>query len=595
MKVKEVAITGMHKVDSKVYELNDHITYFVGPNGAGKSTILEAIQLALLGYIPGYAKTNESIMKHASSPTLSVSLTLDEDIKITRTWMRSGASIKSNIDIQGYEGEVSDLLANIELPIFDFNEFNSMTANKLKEWFITFLPGEKGGLDLVDRLNKSAEERNLPAEHLLTDLEGRLAELSELNDIDKVKSLNTMLKEDQSYTKGKIAKLQGTIESLVYYDDAPVLDEEEIRKQLVELTVLKEDVIRYDTTLKMQSSLKANIEELKDCLPSDCLSNDNRISKMEAEIEELNNQLNEFQSAYKELNDKKTELVAKRSKLSVTSRSTCPYTQQECATISQWFDKNKEQAAELDKQIAEVDAKIKEIDPAQWKSKAAEKQQIASNIEFIRSQYSKLDALESQIVDVGERPSDKTIEQLNSEVTDLQNGLAKVIANKQYEELQEQVTKDKFALETDLEVFKTWIKLTDANGLQTELMNKPFENLADEMSRYLTSMFGQETLAKFNLISKANSFSFGLCRNNSYIEFDYLSSGEKCLFTLALLMCILDKSESQIRTILIDDILDHLDTPNASHLFGALTNVSDIQFILAGVKECEDTSICKGV
>ena len=108
-------------------------------------------------------------------------------------------------------------------------------------------------------------------------------------------------------------------------------------------------------------------------------------------------------------------------------------------------------------------------------------------------------------------------------------------------------------------------------------------------------MFNADTKAKFNLVSKANSFSFGLEREEKYIEFDYLSSGERCLFTLALIMCILDKSKSQIRTLIIDDILDHLDSSNANSLFESLKQVKDIQFILAGVKECKDATICKAV
>ena len=66
---------------------------FIGPNGAGKSTILEAVQLALLGYIPGYAKKNESIMKHSSDKMMEVIASFDDDgFVIDRTWMKNGAS-----------------------------------------------------------------------------------------------------------------------------------------------------------------------------------------------------------------------------------------------------------------------------------------------------------------------------------------------------------------------------------------------------------------------------------------------------------------------------------------------------------------------
>ena len=126
-------------------------------------------------------------------------------------------------------------------------------------------------------------------------------------------------------------------------------------------------------------------------------------------------------------------------------------------------------------------------------------------------------------------------------------------------------------------------------------MSKPFEDLAAEMSDYLTKMFGQPTKAQFGLLAKANSFSFGLIRDDSYIEFDYLSSGERCLFTLALILCIMNRSKSPVRTIFIDDILDHLDESNSDYLFETLKTISGIQFIMAGVKQCKDTSICKAV
>ena len=127
------------------------------------------------------------------------------------------------------------------------------------------------------------------------------------------------------------------------------------------------------------------------------------------------------------------------------------------------------------------------------------------------------------------------------------------------------------------------------------MMNRPFETLAENMSSYLSKIFNANIVAKFNLSSKANSFSFGLDRDGKYIEFDYLSSGEKCLFMLSLIMCILDKSKSQIKTILIDDALDHLDDTNAEHLFKSLKEVTEIQFILAGVQTCNDSTICKAV
>lgn len=95
------------------------------------------------------------------------------------------------------------------------------------------------------------------------------------------------------------------------------------------------------------------------------------------------------------------------------------------------------------------------------------------------------------------------------------------------------------------------------------------------------------TTAKFHLTEKANSFSFGVTNEeNEYIEFDLLSSGEKCLYTLALLISIVELSDSPLKIIMIDDLLDHLDMLRIKDCFETLYSISDIQILLAGVQDC---------
>ena len=255
----------------------------------------------------------------------------------------------------------------------------------------------------------------------------------------------------------------------------------------------------------------------------------------------------------------------------------------------------KKEAEELDRQIAFKREEIADCDPAKVSMLQSELTSLMMELNSLKSKYQLVAGLEAQIVDIGPAPLNPNIAELRAEADNIQQQLIKLAANKRYDELSEQVTKDKFELENELEILKIWIKLTDANGLQSTMMNKPFEDLASDMSNYLSSMFGSEVTASFNLVSKANSFSFGLVRNGQYIEFDYLSSGEKCLFTLALILCILDRSQTQLRTIVIDDILDHLDGNNAEYLFDTLKKVDSVQFILAGVKECKDEGICFAV
>ena len=149
----------------------------------------------------------------------------------------------------------------------------------------------------------------------------------------------------------------------------------------------------------------------------------------------------------------------------------------------------------------------------------------------------------------------------------------------------------KYKAELNNSALAAWVKLTDINGLQTTLTEKPFEDLATKMTGYIQTMYGTDDIkAKFNISTKANSFSFGLVRDNTYIAYDQLSSGEKCLYTLALMICIIDNSKSPLKLMLCDDMFDHLDSQAVEGTFLALKNISNIQFILAGVKDCQNAA-----
>ena len=60
MEVKSVTIEGMHNATRKHYDLGS-LSYLYGKNGSGKTTVMQAVQLALLGYIPGTNKRTSDI------------------------------------------------------------------------------------------------------------------------------------------------------------------------------------------------------------------------------------------------------------------------------------------------------------------------------------------------------------------------------------------------------------------------------------------------------------------------------------------------------------------------------------------------------
>jgi DNA repair exonuclease SbcCD ATPase subunit len=77
-------------------------TIFLGNNGSGKSARVQALTLALLGYVPGSAKTNAEILENFGySDLLSVGFELNR-ILFQRAWQKVPAgSVKELFQIQG--------------------------------------------------------------------------------------------------------------------------------------------------------------------------------------------------------------------------------------------------------------------------------------------------------------------------------------------------------------------------------------------------------------------------------------------------------------------------------------------------------------
>lgn len=592
MKLESIGISHMHQIKGSVtYNLND-VTYFIGQNGAGKSTILQAIQLALLGYIPGYDKTNAGIMKHSSDGLeLSVTATFDGDASITRTWKKDKSSVKSTVSAVPEGFDPMSLMGEIELPIFNFGEFKDMTANKLKEWFISFLPKEEFEIDWREYLTGELGSRAalLPEDYLEETLNYILEDLSTYQGVDLVKQINAHFKEEQSFQKATAERLQSTLNSMIYYQDVEEIDDEELRLELANVTDLKDKLIAYNTKKAYIDQLDARLAQIK--LSVDSLEEDPEYKSVHATLISEESEYNKLTEKKSALSLQYSQLQSEYKSLSVTS-DICPYTHTRCEKIAESIQVTQSKKAALETQIAELHKSLQEA-----LEKAAA---VHQHIQLLKSHETELaqkySTYKSLIMQYPSEPlvipTSSSVESLQHRINELNDLIAKVKANQQFNELNKTITADKYKAENILEVLKIWTKSTDANGLQTYMMEKPFKTLADDMSKYLSNMFGAESVASFHLEEKANSFSFGMMKDKSYVEFDLLSSGEKCLFIIAMMMCLIDRSTASLKLILADDILDHLDSDNAARLFGNLLKINNMQFIMAGVKECKNENIC---
>lgn len=597
MRLKSIDIRGMNKVVQHTYTFDNDVVYLNGKNGAGKSTVLNAIQLALLGYIPGIAKKNDLIMKHANGPFLSVTATLDDDgklMQVSRVYTANKKGINCSVSTVPDNLVVSDILGDLELPVFNFNEFVGMSANKLKDWFISFLPSSRIDINWDKELKESLQDIHLTESKFYDET------LQYINNIggdgvDQVRAANAYLKQLLSFKKSEMERMTNSIQSLIFYDDYKddmSIEDIEAQKQAYQLD--------YTEAITLQKSYEASSKVLEQLATykdlNDSLEQDDRYKKALENKTQLESKLNDLNI---KLTNNSIHRSDARSKLhSLTSLTSgngvCPYTNSVCDSIKASVEEWKAQMVELQKEIDNYNQYEKSLH-TQIQNTRNEFSKYQMEITSLENQYKTRDNLKSMVnpaltaVNIQEvldriQFDEKTISELSDK-------LVKARANQQYNSLVDTFTSQKFDIQQSIEALKVWIKLTGENGLQTQFMGDPFADLSENLSGYLSAMFDEPNLkAHFNLSTKVNSFSFGIDRNGSYIPFDMLSSGEKCMYTLALLTCLTDTSNTQLKLIMIDDLFDHLDDENIENVFKGIQSISGIQYIFAGVKPCKAAS-----
>lgn len=592
MQIAKVTITGMHNVAYQTYGIKD-INYLYGNNGAGKSTVMQAIQLALLGYIPGTAKNKTAIFSHANDKMMSVYVLFDDNTSILRKWENTGKDIKATVQVMPESLDIASIISALELPIFNFNEFSNMTANKLKDWFINFLPDADTQIDWGNVLRSAYPLADNIQEgfvdHVIDVING-----FDGSPLDKVRKFNDLCKLNTSQYKAEITRLTDTMQSLVYYDDCATLD----------CTALETDI--HDTDMQLQavrhkkSIFNKNAEMLKTLaqITAETGVNTNaefgaKIDALSARLEYYNNMKAAITAEVDAVSKLKANIEADISAKEriINSKSICPYTSTACESINTKIAEMNESCAADKIKLSEYNTKLSECNN-KLRAYTTEIIKLDKELSILSSKWTSFETI-SKTADTS--LADTDIETLAAEelglsakLAELRDKLTKVKSNQQYEKLKEKISKDNMQATQLLEVYKAWDKLSSVYGLQSKIMEAPFVTFAQDITKYLRQFFGTNNIeAAFHVGETANSFSFGIKRNDAYIEYDMISSGEKCLYALALLLAIVENSNTALKLIMIDDLLDHLDDDMIKSCFTTLYTVKDIQIILAGVKPCQ--------
>lgn len=594
MKLSSIRIIGMHNVTDKTYDLSN-LNYFYGKNGAGKSTVLQAVQLALLGYIPGTDKKKSAIFSHANSSTMSVVLTIadaDTLVTITRVWKKTKKGIEyleSTVPEMPLADYVADILGNLELPIFNMQEFLSMSANKLKDWFIGFLPAQEELLSWEKLLSEEITDigQVLDAE-ILPDTLAYIQTLPNSNSVSALREINKYLKEQQSAVKTEHKMLENTIQGLIYYDDCESSNSTILRDELVRLEAEQERNQRMLANFTSNKRFTDALNQLQYGKRAKTYTEDPtyvdaqvRLSESKAELDKILSDISEVQHEIDEI----SKDAAYKQNI-INGKGICPYSQTVCDAISKNIPVISSELESDSSRISILRTVCKDLKGRQ-DAYSAIVSELEALCKHIQQDYERKQQLEASMLKVegSEHELSERNQYIQSRKQIIQQNLEKIAKNEAYEQLAEKLTADKYRIEQNIEIYKAWIKLTDVNGLQSQLMNKPFEKLSTHITSYIRSFFGNPTIYNsFILEDTANSFSFGIRKLNSYVPYEQLSSGEKCIYILSMLLSLIELSESKLPLILLDDMLDHLDDSRISECFNVLYNTEGVQMLLAGVK-----------
>ena len=141
-------------------------TVLTGPNGSGKTSVSAAIQLAVLGYIPGYDK--KGVFANSSDPKMmAAGVTIDGRV-IDRAW-KLGKTLSESVSIDGVTAGRNSADAMIQMAlgrdplVFDVKAFFASTATEQRRTCLELVMPAKDMQALMDEEARKRDAKNAAA------------------------------------------------------------------------------------------------------------------------------------------------------------------------------------------------------------------------------------------------------------------------------------------------------------------------------------------------------------------------------------------------------------------------------------------------
>ena len=156
----------------------ERLTLLCGPNGAGKTARAHALQLAILGFCPGLAKTNAAIMQtFGSGDKLDVQIVRD-GTRCSRRWTQSADGKVSELFQINMKRATRDQYAVAigGVKLFDLGAFQKLSDQGKIDLIFSLFPPDGDFQSISDAVESKKKEKNF----LQTKIENRKSTIQTL-------------------------------------------------------------------------------------------------------------------------------------------------------------------------------------------------------------------------------------------------------------------------------------------------------------------------------------------------------------------------------------------------------------------------------